>query len=112
MSVVKISNRRGAPGAAAVLLVRERVVLSETSFAELVVWKLPRPVPGCMHLFKYRFAYVDGTRCLVRFDNESGKGDHVHVHGMEESRPFSTMDDLKRAFFRAVKEVRSEDSHP
>jgi hypothetical protein len=59
---------------------------------ELVVWLLEKPVPGCRHLFKYRLYFVtdDGT-CLVRYDNERGKGDHKHVTGMEDSYIFITL---------------------
>ena len=59
---------------------------------ELVVWLLEKPVPGCRHLFKYRlyFGTADGT-CLVRYDNERGKGDHKHVTGTEYSYIFVTL---------------------
>ena len=51
---------------------------------ELVVWRLPQPVPGCRHRFKYRFYFgTDDGRCLVRYDNERGKGDHKHLQGVE-----------------------------
>ena len=51
---------------------------------EMVVWPLHKPVPGCRHQFKYRFFFGtnDGT-CLVRYDNERGKGDHKHIEGIE-----------------------------
>jgi hypothetical protein len=47
---------------------------------EVVVWQLIKPVAGCKHNFKYRFFFgtEDGT-CLVRYDNERGKGDHKHI---------------------------------
>jgi len=51
---------------------------------EMIVWRLHKPVPGCRHQFKYRFFFGkdDGT-CLVRYDNEHGKGDHKHLQGVE-----------------------------
>ncbi|MBK5274322.1 MAG: hypothetical protein JJE30_04650 [Desulfuromonadales bacterium] len=51
---------------------------------EQVVWLLDKPVTGCGHLFKYRlyFGTFDGA-CLVRYDNERGKGDHKHIAGIE-----------------------------
>lgn len=43
---------------------------------ELVVWRVPKPVPPCAHDFKYRLVYVvNGTR-VIGYDNERGKGDH------------------------------------
>ena len=51
---------------------------------EMVVWRLARPVAGCRHQFKYRFYFgsIDGS-CLVRYDNERGKGDHKHLEEAE-----------------------------
>jgi hypothetical protein len=109
MRVVKISNSRSAGSHPAVPLMRERIVLSESSFVEMVIWDLPRPLPGCSHSYKYRIAYVDRSGCVVRFDNEAGKGDHVHIRGLEAPYAFSTIEALKREFFRAVTQVRDED---
>jgi hypothetical protein len=64
----------------AALLVRERIVYSESSFAELVLWQLPIPVEGITHRFNYRLAYVVKGVCVVRYDNESRKGDHRHFN--------------------------------
>ena len=57
-------------------LLRTRVALTEGAFAELVLWRVPKPVTGSTQAFKYRLAYVVNGRCVVRYDNESGKGDH------------------------------------
>lgn len=82
----------------ATLLVRTRVVRSERSFSEIVVWKLPKPMPGSWHSFKYRLAYVvDGT-CVLRYDNESGKGDHRHFGDMEQIYKFITPDKVVADF--------------
>jgi hypothetical protein len=51
---------------------------------EMVVWRLHKPVPGCRHQFKYRFFFgTDDGTCLVRYDNERGKGDHKHLAGVQ-----------------------------
>ena len=36
---------------------------------QMVVWHLQKPVPGCRHLFKYRFYFgtAEGV-CLVRYE--------------------------------------------
>ncbi|OGR27565.1 MAG: hypothetical protein A2X83_00675 [Desulfuromonadales bacterium GWD2_54_10] len=59
---------------------------------EVVIWRLSEPVPGSPHPFKYRLFYgtADG-RCIVRYDNERGKGDHRHVGEREEVYLFSTL---------------------
>ena len=60
----------------AVLLLQTRIVFSESAFAELVLWRVPKPVAGSTHELKYRLAYVVDGVCAVRHDNEVGKGDH------------------------------------
>ena len=61
---------------------------------EMVVWRLPHPVPPSPHALKYRLTYVvDGER-LVGFDNERGKGDHVHIGADEFAYQFVDVDRL------------------
>ena len=67
----------------AVLVLKERHVISEDSFVELVVWRLHSPVKGSRHSFKYRLSFVVNGRWVLRYDNEQAKGDHKHV-GDEE----------------------------
>ena len=50
---------------------------------ERVVWVLTRPSAERPHGLKYRLYCGRGGRCLVRYDNEAGKGDHRH-HGDRE----------------------------
>lgn len=59
---------------------------------EVVIWRLDAPLPGSDHLFKYRLFYgeLDG-RCLVRYDNERGKGDHRHLPEGETPYRFTTL---------------------
>jgi hypothetical protein len=59
---------------------------------EVVIWRLSDPVPGSFHRFKYRLFYgmADGT-CLVRYDNERGKGDHRHIGDQENDYHFTTL---------------------
>lgn len=78
----------------AVELVQTRIVYSQNAFAELVLWQLPTPLPGSSHRFKYRLAYVVSSKCVLRYDNESGKGDHRHFGGSEEQYSFSTPEQL------------------
>ncbi|MFY9316095.1 MAG: DUF6516 family protein [Burkholderiales bacterium] len=56
------------------LLLDERRVLSEAAFAELVVWRVPAPVRGSQHGLRYRLALVVDGVCVLRYDNEAGKG--------------------------------------
>lgn len=86
----------------AVELVRTRVVLSETGFAELVLWRVPKPVAGSTHQFKYRLAYVAAGVCVVRYDNEAGKGDHRHINGRQHAYTFKTPEALVADFRRDI----------
>jgi hypothetical protein len=37
---------------------------------EIVIWRVPRPVPPSGHPFKYRLVYVAGGERVVGYDNE------------------------------------------
>jgi hypothetical protein len=93
----------------ATLLLRERIPFREDSFAELVLWQLPQPLAGSAHRFKYRLAFVRDGVCVVRFDNESGKGDHRHVRGRESSYKFVSPDKLIEDFLREARRADRED---
>ena len=82
----------------AVQLVRTRITYSASAFAELALWRVPKSIAGSQHAFKYRLVYVVGGVCVIRYDNESGKGDHRHVEGRESSYTFTTPDRLLADF--------------
>lgn len=86
----------------AVELLRRRIAYTEDSFAELVLWQLPEPLGGSSHRYKYRLAYVVGTACVLRYDNESGKGDHRHYGATERTYSFSTPERLIADFQRDI----------
>jgi len=81
------------------LLLRERRVLSENSFAEIVIWELPRRLRGSPHRFKYRLAFVVDEACVVRFDNEAGKGDHKHIGDGQVAYAFVSLPQLLADFW-------------
>ena len=87
-----MSNMKAIP------LIRRRVVLAPDAFAEIAVWRVPEPVPPSGHPFKYRLAYVVGGECVLRYDNERGKGDHRHYGDEESDYVFSDPDQLTRDF--------------
>jgi hypothetical protein len=96
----------------AVLLLQTRIAYSETAFAELVLWHVPKPVPGSTHAFKYRMAYVADGVCVVRYDNELGKGDHRHFAGKESAYSFDTPEKLISDFQRDIARWNRENRHP
>ncbi|MEO8442164.1 MAG: DUF6516 family protein [Betaproteobacteria bacterium] len=79
-------------------LVNTRIIYSAESFAKLVLWQLPKPLPGSGHRFKYRLAYVVRGVCVIRYDNEAGKGDHRHYGRRESAYAFTNPDNLIAAF--------------
>ena len=93
-------------------LVRRRVVVAADAFVEVVVWRVPERVPFSRHVYKYRLAYVVGGRCVVRYDNERGKGDHRHFGEREESYEFSTPDRLMADFATDIERWNHENRSP
>lgn len=89
-------------------LLRRKIVYSENSFAELVLWRVHEPLAGSRHHFKYRLAYVVDGECVLRFDNEAGKGDHRHVGDKESNYPFSTPEKLVADFQREIARWNNE----
>ncbi len=83
-------------------LLRRRIAYTEDAFAELVLWQLPKALPGSIHRYKYRLAYVVESVCVLRYDNESGKGDHRHFGSTEETYSFSTPERLIADFQRDI----------
>lgn len=92
-------------------LVDRRVVLSLTAFAELVLWEVPASVPGSEHRYKYRLALVDHDVCVLRYDNEAGKGDHIHIGDQETPYRFAGIDSLLADFEAHVKEWLDADGN-
>ena len=88
------------------LLLRERHALSEIAFVEMLVWRLPLPLPGSYHSFKYRLALVVSGSCVLRYDNEAGKGDHKHVGQDVVPYDFSTPKALLDDFWNDVDQGR------
>jgi len=96
-----MSNMKGE------LLMRERRVL-EAGFIEVVIWRLPRPLSGSTHSLKYRLAYVVKGECVLRYDNEAGKGDHRHVGTDEMRYVFASVDQLLDDFLADVEEWKGD----
>lgn len=88
-------------------MLNERHILSENAFVEMVVWQVPFPVPGSCHYFKYRLALVIDGLCVLRYDNESGKGDHKHFEQKEIPYGFTSPQTLLDDFWQDVASWRS-----
>jgi len=87
---------------AAKIVYHERHVLAEDAFVEIVVWRVPHAVRGSTHRYKYRLALIVAGECVLRYDNEAGKGDHRHVGKVETSYTFAGYDKLLADFWAEV----------
>ena len=96
MYVVKIANVKAR------LITRFKDITSDGAILEVVIWRVPNPVPPTDHGYKYSAVYVvDGVR-VVGFDNERGKGDHCHLDGRETPYAVLGVDQLIEDFIAAV----------
>ena len=84
------------------LITRFKNVGPDGSILELVVWRVPKPVPPAKHAYKYRALYVVNGDRVVGFNNERGKGDHCHLDGKERPYRFTTVEQLVEDFIAAV----------
>lgn len=64
---------------------------------------------GSIHEFKYRLAYVVAGECVVRYDNEAGKGDHRHFGAKETGYTFRTPEKLIADFQNDIARWNYED---
>jgi len=74
---------------------------------EMVLWQLPGKTAEKPYGLKYRLYYglPDGT-CVVRYDNETGKGDHRHRGDREESYQFKDVETLVADFLQDIEKAR------
>jgi hypothetical protein len=89
------------------LIFRQKFIYPDGAIREMVLWQLPKPTKDRPHGLKYRLYYglADGT-CMVRYDNETGKGDHRHYNVREEPYPFKDVDALVADFLADIDGVR------
>ncbi len=88
------------------VVIRERVVFPDGNLAEMVVWRVPKPVPPSRHRFKYRLVYIVDGRRVLGYDNERGRGDHRLEHDAEQSFIFTGIEDLLDRFVAEVETLR------
>lgn len=86
----------------ALLIHREKRVLPDGAIIEMVIWKLPKPLPGSRRACKYRLYFGRNGKRLVGFDNERGKGDHRHLDGDEKPYSYTSVEALMRDFLLEV----------
>lgn len=91
------------------LIYRDKIIFADGSIMELVLWNLPKTSLDRPHSIKYRLYYSDANgNCIVRYDNETGKGDHKHIKDEEFPYKFMNKDQLIEDFWRDVLWHRGE----
>jgi len=92
----------------AIKIIEHKSVEPDGSIIQFVVWRVPTPVPPTTHGFKYRMVYIRDGKRIVGFDNERGKGDHMHLDGKEYPYQFITVKNLIQDFRLEVRKRRSQ----
>ena len=91
------------------LLYHQKFGFPDGAVQEILIWQLPEKTLERLHGLKYSLYYglADGT-CLIRYDNELGKGDHRHIYGKEEPYNFTDRRALVEDFLDDIRRVRGE----
>jgi hypothetical protein len=89
------------------LIYREKFIYADGAIREMVLWQLPGKPSEKPRALKYRLYYglADGT-LIVRYDNETGKGDHRHRGGLEEPYVFTDVETLVADFLEDIEKAR------
>ena len=89
----------------AVLILNRREALAGGIELEMVIWRPPAPSAERPHGLKYRLHAHRAGKTLVRYDNETGKGDHRHYGRREERYTFRSMEKLIEDFIADVERL-------
>ncbi len=90
------------------LIQSNKLLFEDGAIRQIRIWLVPEPVPPATHRFKYSLVYVvEGVR-VIGFDNERGKGDHLHLHGAETPYGFQDLAKLLADFRALVQQERGE----
>jgi hypothetical protein len=88
------------------LLFHQRIDYDDGAIVEMVLWRVPSPVPPSTHDLKYSLFYGRPGVREVGYDNERGKGDHRHLQGVEAPYAFSSVEQLMVDFWPDVRALR------
>ncbi|HEY1932044.1 MAG TPA: DUF6516 family protein [Acetobacteraceae bacterium] len=90
-------------------LLYERIDYNDGGIVEMVLWRVPSPVPPSVHRLKYSLFYGRPGLREVGYDNERGKGDHRHFQGAETAYTFITVEQLMADFWSDVRTLRGDE---
>jgi Family of unknown function (DUF6516) len=90
------------------LLFHQRIDYDDGAIVEMVLWRVPSPVPPSIHNLKYSLFYGRPGVREVGYDNERGKGDHRHFQGAETMYVLCTVEQLVADFWSDVRNLPGE----
>ena len=82
----------------AVEFMNRRIQIADNAFASIRILEVDPAILGSQHQYKYSLAYIVDGECVMRYDNERGKGDHKHIHDREYPVTFTTIENLIASF--------------
>jgi hypothetical protein len=90
------------------LLLHQRIGYDDGAIVEMLLWRVPSPVPPSVHGLKYSLLYGRRSFREIGYDNERGKGDHRHYQGAETAYAFTTVEQLMADFWSDVQALRGD----
>ena len=90
------------------LLFHQRINYDDGMIVEMVLWRVPSPVPPSSHSLKYSLFYGCPGAREIGYDNERGKGDHRHFQGAESAYTFRSVEQLMADFWTDVRALRGK----
>src|SRR5690242_8351666 len=94
------------------VLFYDKTLFHDGYIREMRVIRVPRPVLGSTHSFKYTLFYGRPGERTILYDNERMKGDHRHRYGREEAYEFSTLEQLIEDLLEDVRRARRDTAPP
>ena len=94
----------------AILILDTKTVLQDGRIVQRKIWQLPQQQVDRPHGLKYRLYCGKEGQTIVRYDNESGKGDHRHVGAqeLETAYVFTSLVQLLKDFVQDIERFSGE----
>ena len=92
--------------AKAIPLFSRRIDYDDGVILQMKIVVVPTPVRGSAHSLKYSLFYGRAGERILAYDNEAGKGDHVHRGDRQSDYIFTTVEQLVADFLSEVRLLR------
>ena len=78
----------------ATLILDSKTILEDGRLIQRKIWQLATPDSSHKHGSKYSLYCGNSGVTIVRYDNETGKGDHKHIGSTEIAYVYKTLQQL------------------